>query len=357
MSDEIDFKQRIKTQNLVDKLFSEKLKKDGDPSIRRDGDVEMKDPTDKEEKVKTEYVDGHFGKEIKIKHQQKIKHRSSMIPDGPLFLLLLGQSGSGKSCNLLSIIPSLSKQIKRIGICTLIRGNKSHEAIKNYCEENDMICKISYEVDSAMDMIESLANTRDDMDDKICLIFDDFTNYSKSRDNPFNRIQTQSFSQLRNYGIECMITITQSALNVPTLIRANSNMRIIYPMSDTFAYRSTKDDIINSLGADASIPFEKAYRLIRDTPFSFILFSGNKLSIKYPNKDFEVIFDSTRKTSDTEKKYKINLFKKIRNYQTEYDESSLDELIEETNKILDEGLMEYDEILTIFKKYHIDEIL
>jgi len=341
-----DFKREIRMQNMVDKLFTIVKKEE-----------EIKEEEIKDEKVKTEYVNGHFGKEIKISHNEKIKHRSPFIPDGPLFLLLLGQSGSGKSCNLLSIIPSLSKKIKRIGICTLIRGNKSHEAIKNYCDENDMICRISYEVDQSMDMIEALANTRDDLEDKICLIFDDFTNYSKSRDNPFNRIQTQSFSQLRNYGIECMITITQSALNVPTLIRANSNMRIIYPMSDTFAFRSTKDDIINSLGSDASVPFEKAYRMIRDVPFSFILFSGNKLSIKYPNKDFEVIFDSSRKSTESEKKFKLILFKKIRNYQTEYDDASLDELIDTTNKILDDGLMEYEEIQEIFKKYHIDEVL
>lgn len=329
------------------------------------------------EKTKVEMVHGAFGESIKQEFADQVTHKSEILGTGPVFMIIVGSSGSGKSTVLASIIPNLTPKMKKLGIATLIRGNSSHEAIERYCDENNIKFAISYTPSDAKQMITDMVNDREDIEEEqIGLIFDDFTNFGKSRENQFNQIQTTAFSMLRNYGLCFICTISQSALNIPTLLRANSSHRIIFPMQDKFAFLSAKADVLNVLGEEASNIYDQIYRKLRNVRYSFMLLrcSPPTLYFKEPDKDFNIIFqpgdeepeeeitspieeyigyENVQRRPDMHKRAINYLAYKIRAYHGTQDKKILADIIRYKNAMQENGIIDDLDIADLAARYDV----
>jgi len=210
---------------------------------------------------------GLFGNAINVTYGKKAKHLSPYFPEGHLSFVILGASGCGKSTTLLNIVPNISN-LSQVIICSRVTKNDVYKALENYCKPREIEFVVISEPESGETLIEEMLETREDGKNSL-IVFDDFTRNGSARSDPYTRFMTDVSKVMRNYGCyNCFIT--QSATDVPTLVRNNATVRIVFQMGDMHAIRSFKNDFIaNSFGDE--IDFKLLYSLLSKKPHSFLM--------------------------------------------------------------------------------------
>lgn len=228
-------------------------------------EIKEKDQSDGEEDVLEEC---DVGVRIKQTYEPLIKHKNEKIlHDGSNFISITGHSGCGKTFLLGTIIPAFDCSL--IIVCTQIRGNKTNNTIKKYCDQKGIKFIICYTVPEAFKAVQEAVDDEEDTGHKV-LIMDDFTEYSPSRSNPFNVFAQSTFCQLRNYNFS-MIFITQSYVVIPPIVRVNLSQRFIYPMSSDGAVMSLKKDLYQIFSKGIRPVFDEYYDKLKNERYTFIV--------------------------------------------------------------------------------------
>ena len=226
------------------------------------------DKDEDEDRKRSVTKKGVFGETIIVEHDSPVKHKSPYFPDGHLSIEIIGCSGCGKSSMLLSIIPQIAN-ISQIIICSTVTHNKVYDAIRAYCDREDISYALACSPEEAKVTIEDMTSEKEP-DKQGLVIFDDFSMQKSGRNDPFNQIAAVVSAVMRNYGYHS-IMITQSATNVPTLFRNNSNVRIIFNMQDTFAVVSIRRDVINSGVIRTNEDFNRYYDLVKKAQHAYMM--------------------------------------------------------------------------------------
>jgi len=237
---------------------------------------------------------GMFGRRIRITHEPGIKHNSPYLPDGDLSFNILGTRGCGESTLMCELIPQIAN-LGQIIICSRIsyQVSKVYPAIEEYCNQQDPPIKFEVFTDpaTAQEGIERMIEEREEGKDGL-IIFDDFSDASSSRSDPYNKCMNVCAQLLRNHRYHIMC-ITQSATGLPTLTRNNANIRIIFQMNDHNSVESIRRDVVQSGIVPDKEAFDELYRQIRRQPHSYLMLvqkggqTGNRLFI-YINGEMSV---------------------------------------------------------------------
>lgn len=243
---------------------------------------------------------GLFGQKIKVDYDKPVQHNSKYLPNGHLCFNIIGCSGSGKSHVLLSLIPQIAN-LSQIIICSLITNNPVYDAIERYCESQNPSIEFAVLNDpqTATATIEEMIENKPEKTNGF-IILDDFSTQASGRNDPYNKCAAEVSALLRNYGYHSAF-ITQSATNIPTLFRNNSNVRIVFQMNDTYAIQSIRRDMIGCGVVKDREEFDELYKLVQETEHAFLMMvnkggQNNKLYIYLPRNGREeveeVVFDS-----------------------------------------------------------------
>jgi len=184
---------------------------------------------------------GAFGTQIAIHCPAPEAHKCKYFPDGYLSFVIVGQPGSGKSMLLLSIIPNI-EDLKAIVIVSRVGRNQVYDAIEGYCKDQEIDFQIFNEPDTFNACLEDMTEEYEPTDHKL-IVFDDFSPKGTQL-SAYTKAMENVSMIMRNYGFYS-IYITQSATNVPTIVRNNATVRITFNMSDTYAKNSYTHDFIN----------------------------------------------------------------------------------------------------------------
>jgi len=214
------------------------------------------------------------GKRIAFTPKPLTIHKSKYLPKGDgIFMLLSGKTGTGKSVLLRDIIPMFSEKTKYMIIATRIKGNDCHEAIKKWADHSKVICNIVYNPEHYAETLKDYIDKKKE-DDKMLIIFDDFSNYKEGRTDEYENAKIATFSCLRNWGASGL-DVTQSYTAFNTWLRRNCRINILYPQN-RHAVDSFKEEVVSSLGKSnrekISLLFEKLYSYIETNKFTFICF-------------------------------------------------------------------------------------
>lgn len=219
------------------------------------------------------------GSRIVIPKKEKVKNKFP-LPDDHVMGCIVGASGSGKTYILLSIIPLITK-LKYLIICSKIIGNQVYEGINSYCNDNNIEYKFSNEVEEASDEIEKVINKKKS-NEYFLIIFDDFCpSNSYSRSEPHTRLVIQTYQMLRNFKCHA-ITITQSYTGVPTLVRNNLNLLIVFKMNQTNSINRCALDFSNMTGRTDK-EFYELYKEILKEKYSYILINDVSIYLYKPS--------------------------------------------------------------------------
>jgi archaellum biogenesis ATPase FlaH len=216
-----------------------------------------------------------FGKpKISMPNFTKVENQKP-LPDGAIMGLILGQSGTGKSFLLLSLIPLIG-QLSQVVICSLIVGNPVYLRIAQWCKANKIDYGFASDPSTARKTIEEMINKK--KEDTYCLcIFDDFSQASASKSNEFNNVMIMTYQLLRNYGCHS-ITLTQDFTNVPTLCRNNCTFLVAFKAKNKFGLWSMSRDFEN-MTHYTSDHFMSVYRLVQTSEHGFIMVSEGKVYV------------------------------------------------------------------------------
>jgi hypothetical protein len=223
-----------------------------------------------------------FGNEIKIHDVEPMKHKVDWLK-GHISIQITGRSGCGKSRLLCKIIPLISN-LSHIVLFSMVDNPSLYDAIEGYCDNNDIIYLYENDPLNGYELIENLIAEKDPTKNAL-VIFDDFTTYSKSPTDPYNRLAILVNSQCRNYGIG-NIMITQTPLNIKTGFSNNTTTKITFPLCDTYSIQRIKADYQNTTGRS---DFDTIHRLISKKNFSWMMVSHGRVYI-YLHNEREPIF-------------------------------------------------------------------
>lgn len=241
--------------------------------------VTKKAEPEAEKKVEVTLGRGVFGKSINMQFPSKVRQLSPLLPDGHLSISICGRSGCGKSTLLREIIPNIA-ELGYVVVCSLIVGNPLYQFIESYCDHE----KIKYQFYSdpleAQTGIEQLiAERSQEKNPKYgIIIMDDFNQGSRSRDNPFTRIQMMVSSMLRNLGFHSAF-VSQDPTNIPTLVRTNANCRFIFGLNNTHGIRSITNDFVNITGRSKE-EFQQLYNIVSKQIHSYIYIKDDEVYVK-----------------------------------------------------------------------------
>ena len=228
---------------------------------------------------------------IELEHKPAVKHNCEYFPDGHLGIIIIGASGCGKSSILVQIIPKIAN-LSQIIICSLIRVNPVYEAIKAWCERprapgtSPIYFATTDNPVEAQKIIENAIKSKPEGTEGL-IVLDDFSQQKSGRNDPYNQCSSMISSMLRNYGYHSCF-ITQSATNVPTLLRCNTNMRYIFVMNDQHAIWSIRGDCVGMRVLRCKEDFDELYEKVRSEEHAYLLLvtkggTHNKLYISLPS--------------------------------------------------------------------------
>jgi len=190
---------------------------------------------------------GLFGKQISIEAGETIANLDP-LPKSVVQSAIIGQAGSGKSYALLSLIPQFH-QLVEIVILTKLIGTPVHKGIEKYAIANEIRFSIAHDIADAEIAVQTMIDRKNDREQAL-IILDDFSAANPSRSDAHVRFASLIFMMLRNYSVSC-IFITQSIINVPTLIRANLNHMMLFAIRSSSAIRIALTDFENISGIDS----------------------------------------------------------------------------------------------------------
>lgn len=236
----------------------------------------------KKELPKCQYIDSIFGgKGIKMTFKPKVKHNCEYFAPGNLAMQIIGRAGSGKSTVLTQIIPCL--KLSKIAYFSRIQGNSVADAIESYANDNKIKYYYAYEVQEAENIVSQMIEETKEGDDWGILIFDDFVEYTTSRNNKYQKFINLCNGMMRNYNFHSCF-VTQSALMVSTLFRCNTNVKIVFDLKEQFAIQSIRRDFMENTGISRE-QFDKIFSYVQKYPHGFIMLSNdNNIYINLPNK-------------------------------------------------------------------------
>ena len=236
------------------------------------------------------------GERILVEDTVKVKHKSDILPDGEIIGQIVGASGSGKTRILLSIIP-LINNLSHVVVCSKIVGGSVYQAIKRWCDANNINYAFASDPIEGSEVVESMVNEKGD-DTWGLIVMDDMTRMSASREDIYNKFTSMCFSMLRNYKCH-MIMITQNATNIPTLVRTNTSLKICFEMKNVHAIRSFRSDFESATGHPGYV-FDELYSAIRNKKHSFILICNDDvyIHIHNPNDNDEGTIEKVEFTHD-----------------------------------------------------------
>jgi hypothetical protein len=229
-------------------------------------------------------IKGQFGEEIPLTYPPQKKHKVDWLK-GHCSIQINGASGSGKSVLLCKIIP-LINNLDTIIIFSLVDNPPLYNQIEKYCEANDIKYYLSIDdpVEGAK-LMEKVIEEKDPQKEGL-IVLDDFSQYSRSRDNPYARLSTMANSLLRNYGFH-NIVLTQSPNNVPTLQSCNASTKILFKIADKYGLIRAKGDYEQATGRQ---DFKMIYNCIKDNPHSYMMTSQGKVYVYLHNDGKNSIF-------------------------------------------------------------------
>ena len=180
-----------------------------------------------------------------------IKHKDPTIRDGSNFILMVGQSGTGKTMLLLDKIPGFN--MVRILIFSLIAGNPVHFRIYNWAKEKGIEAGLFNDIARAKRAIQAVEREHTELETEeeklmhhTVIIMDDFSRFSSRRGEELNNFAIYCFSILRNHNCS-MIHITQDWTNIPTLVRTNGRRVFVFPFRNQYGLGSLRRDITQGL--------------------------------------------------------------------------------------------------------------
>ena len=195
------------------------------------------------ESVYEKNPDAPMGYQIKRPHSKSIEHKSKLLQPNSNFIAICGSTGRGKSTILLQALPMFSNKTTNIILASMKDQDDVHDAVCEYCKYE----KIGYSyVHTPDETNETLADILDNKkpNEHMIIIFDDFNiNYTSKGEDPYNNIMIKCFAMLRS-SLCSGIILTQTYNNIPTKVRENLNMRIVFGLGNVYSVRALLDDII-----------------------------------------------------------------------------------------------------------------
>lgn len=182
-----------------------------------------------------------LGFRIKREKATTLVHKSKLLKPNSNFIIITGATGTGKSTMLLSLLPMFSNQTKYIILASKKLDDPVHKSVEKYCKKEKIQFDIVHDVNECSTKLSELLDTKNKNEHAI-IIFDDFnTEYSSRGEEPHNNIMIKCFAMMRSSNCSG-IAITQSYSNIPTKVRENTTMRIVFSMGNVYSVRALIDD-------------------------------------------------------------------------------------------------------------------
>lgn len=228
-------------------------------------------------------VEGPFGRRIFVEYDKPTKHKHFALPDGHLAFCINGTSGSGKStviCSLLPFISNLSQVL--IFSCISEEVNKAYQAIHAWCDKSDIEYGIVDNPRDAKLMMTEFQEKKKPGSFGIC-IMDDFNQQKSGKNDAFNSEGAVIAAMQRNYGYHCVF-VCQATQGVPTSIRNNTNIKIVFRMNEEHAIRGARLDFLNSGVIKSREEFDGLFAIIQKIDHSYLMLdrARGKLFIYIP---------------------------------------------------------------------------
>lgn len=222
---------------------------------------------------------------INIPSTPTLHHKSPILRDGFVSIMVIGKSGCGKTNFIVSLIPHLSDDIDTYIVASVIRDAPAHKSIVEYCQNQGHIagtCNSPDELRQAIIKCKDegfVTPARQGM-----IIFDDF-NIGCPR-GEFWDATIDAFTKGRNNGWNFII-IAQYPTFIPPIIRNNTTCRVLFDCYSDYAGAAFLKDIRTRLpDIDAyhtlvkytqSVPY--TYIMVQDRPFTLAAGSLDKAKI------------------------------------------------------------------------------
>lgn len=222
-------------------------------------------------------------KVIPFKFDERERWNKEPLPSHEVIAIIVGSTGSGKTSSLLHLIPNIApKYVKSVIIMSRIEGNKIFDAIKNWCESKNISYDFTADINESMDLLENRINKKENEEDQIIAVFDDFNNASKSdKNDKFNQVSIEMVTKGRNYGVNSLYIIQQYQ-SLPTVIRANANLMILFNINDRHARYACAKDFTTLTGTDDET-FYELMKMIK-TKHSYIFATADGIYMYIHNK-------------------------------------------------------------------------
>jgi hypothetical protein len=255
--------------------------------------------TVKKEDIFEKDEDNPIGFHIKRIEQTDMKHKSDLLCPNSNRIAICGSSGTGKSTLALGIIPMFSDNTTHLLIASVKQYDPVFEQIEKYCSYK----KIKYlKVDNGPDIagaVEEIIANKQESDHYILLLDDIATSYTSSAANEVNRILITCFSLLRSTN-GSMIIITQSYNNLPTKLRENLTMRIVFRLGNVYSVRAILDDVCGLFftGEKEDVlrhDIKNVYKRVMDDPHAWIMILSHPPQIRF--KFNEIIYPPEQVTT------------------------------------------------------------
>lgn len=270
----------MKKQRYIDSLYN--ISDYTDSSDSNDSDIsnDNKDDSDddiKDIKNKINNIDiSQFRDKIKYIHPPEVEHKNKVISSSVLQCCIFGSSRSGKTTKLIELIPMIHDFVFCM-ICSNV-FTPAHKSILEYCESNEIPnvhCTNPNKYDELLKMcINFKKNTEHGL-----IIFDDYTRYSNSRMDKQNNQSIMAISQLGNKLIN-VVYISQQPTHIPTVLRNNASLRLIFKLAQKHAVDSTYNDLISVLGNNFSRDiFNKIWEKLVQIKYAFLTLYNSNIPI------------------------------------------------------------------------------
>ena len=217
-------------------------------------------------------------------NKNKTKHNKNWpyIPDHPYRILIIGDSGPGKTNLLLNLIEN-QLDIDKIYLYAKDPYEAKYQYLINKREGvginhfNDPKAFIEYSNDMH-DVYKNINEYNPDKENKILIVFDDMIS-DMIQNKKSNSIVTELFIRVRKLNIS-LVFITQSYFKVPKYLRLNTSNIIITKIPNK---RELQQIAINHSSDINTKDFANIYRKCTAEPYSFLvndttLTSNNLLS-------------------------------------------------------------------------------
>jgi len=307
-----------------------------DHNIDKDSDSstsETSSSSDEDDSVIEKNPNAPMGFSIKRKKHHDLIHKSRLLKPNSNFIMICGATGTGKSTLVLCLLPCFSNKLKHVIICTAKPEDDSHLSIKKYCESNKIkFYNDAHDADTANNTIADVLDKKK-KNEHLLVIFDDFNiNFNSKSDDELNKIMIKVFALLRSQNCSAIV-ISQTYYNIPTRVRENVSMRLIFQLSNVMSHRAFIDDITGMFfdGSNENTvrtDIKKIYNQVYQEPYKFMVVLSTPTpqirigfnEVVYPPDQAGVIVGGGEQSSIRKKK-KINseIIKKRELYNTAVD--------------------------------------